>query len=214
MAGFRLTDGSSGCPPTATPPSDYEIPFRFDSGGRLWVTDCFRGFHYFGAARHDITTPYILGSGDVPVSTASDIVSGTSVAAGTYETLSITNTTDCTLGILLSIDMFVDLQADAANLARWVCSARWNGASTTTNACSSVRIDGFGGTLVRTQQGASANPHDAVIEAGGAPSMVIASGASATVGCLLFLQYEVGAPTGGEAVFSSFSAVRAYGYVL
>lgn len=43
MTGFRLDDGSGGCPPTASAPGDYEIPFRFDGAGSLWITSCFKG---------------------------------------------------------------------------------------------------------------------------------------------------------------------------
>lgn len=210
MAGVLLDDASCGCPPTETPPVDYVNPVRFSDDGCMWITGCFTGFQYFGAARHDIGTSGVLGGTGYPVDSGDLTVP---VTAGTYEDLTITNDTTCTIGVLLAYDMFVDIQARADHLVKWIVAGKWEGAVHSINACSSIRIDGSS-DLVRYQAGASANPHDVSIEAGTGPSLTLAPGASATVSAQLFLQYVLGSATGDEAVFSSYSAVRAYGYVI
>lgn len=213
MAAFRETDGSGGCPPTADPVAGYEIPFRFDSGGNLWITGCFDSFKFFGIARHDIGSPEILGvPARTPVNTTSDIISGAGISAGTYTSLNITNTTDCTLGILLGYDLNADLDVKGTSLAKIILSGRWNGAHVDLIACSSVRTGAA--AYCRTISGNAANMHDPVIEAGGSASMTIAPGATANVGARLFLQYVEGAPDGSDRIVSSGSAVRVYGYVL
>jgi hypothetical protein len=212
MAGFRLTDGSSGCPPTETPPASYEIPFRFDSAGRLWVTSCFKGFRYFGAARHDLPIPGTIGGAFVPNS-ASPGASGGGITGGTYENITITNDTECDLGILVGLDVSADLETRADNLVYWTLASRWNGDTHSIASVSTTKIAGST-ALVRQLVGASANPHDLGFEDGSAAALTLAPGASATVGAKLFCYYGTGAPTGTETVYSSSSAVRVYGYIL
>lgn len=213
MAGFRLTDGSSGCPPTETPPGNYEIPFRVDDAGRLWITSCFKNLRYFGAARHDLFEQTRLGVSPIPLSTADDIISGAGVTAGTYTNLTVTNTTDCDMGLLLAYDLSVDIEVLGNNLARWVMSGRYNGANHDTIAVSSIRTTGST-TYNRYITACSAAPHDAGIEAGGSPSLVLAPGVSATIGVKIFCQYAVGTPDTFDNVTQSNAAVRVYGYVL
>lgn len=213
MTGFRLTDGSAGCPPTQTPPADYEIPFRFDAAGRLWITSCFKTFKYFGSARHDIGTPGTLGGAGLPVSSDPDIVSGSGITAGTYTNLTVTNISECDIGLLLGHDVFADLTTNTANLVRWNLSARVNGAHYSLSAASSVNHDGTP-TNIRSQFQSGANPHNNGVESGGANDLILASGASMVIGAKLFLSYVVGAPDGTEVVNSAASAVRVYGYVL
>lgn len=213
MAGFRLQDGSCGCPPTETPAADFRNAFRFDDAGCLYIDGCFPSFKFLGAARHDITTPTILGvAGSTPVNTADDIVSGDGVTAGTYTSLNITNTSNCDMGYLLGYDLNADLDVSGNSLVKWILSGRWNGANVDVIFCSSVRITGAG--PVRCLSGNAAAPHDPAIEAGGAASLTLAPGASATIGARLFLQYAEGAPDGVDQVVSSGSSVRVYGYVL
>lgn len=210
MAGVLLDDGTCGCPPTETPPVDYVTPFRFSDDGCLWITGCFTGFQYFGAARHDIGSAGVLGGAGYPVD-AGGLT--TPVTAGDYADLTITNDTTCNIGVLLAYDMFVDIQARADHLVKWVVTGEWNGVVHSQNSLSSIRIEDST-ALVRYQAGAGANPHDVSIEAGTGPSLTLAPGASATVSAQLYLQYVLGSATGDEAVFSSYSVVRAYGYVL
>lgn len=212
MAAFRETDGTGGCPPTETPPTGYEIPFRFDDLGNLWINGCFDNFKFFGIARHDITTPVILGTGPAPVNTADDIVSGAGITAGTYGSLNITNDTACTIGILLGYDLNADLDVKGTHLVKIILSGRWNGANVDVISCSSVRT---GATdYARCISGNAANPHDPGIEGGGSASMTLAPGATATIGARLFLQYAEGSPDGVDQIVSSGSAVRVYGYCL
>lgn len=211
MAGFRLNDGSSGCPPTETPPAGYEIPFRFDEAGRLWVTSCFKGFRYFGAARHDLPIAGELGGAFVP--NGAGIVAGSGISGGTYENITVTNDTECDLGILLGLDVTADLEVRADNMAVWTLASRWNGETHSFCSTSSTKIAGST-ALVRQMVGASANPHDLGFEDGTAAALTLAPGASATIGAKLFLYYAVGSPTGTETVYSSSSAVRVYGYIL
>jgi len=216
MAGFRLTDGSDGCPPTEAPPASYENPFRFDSAGRLWVTQCFRGFRYFGAARHDIRDDVIIGSATCMPSSAADIVSGTGVAAGTYRNVTVTNDTECTLGILLSLDTIVDMSTYGGNFVGWAISARWNGVNKGSTSQSNPQIIGST-ALIRQNSGVSANPFDPGVEAGSAPTITLAPGASGVVSSKMFLRYwggTPGTPTGTEIVHNASSAVRVYGYII
>lgn len=214
MAGFRLNDGSGGCPPTATPPAGYEIPFRFDSAGRLWITSCFKNLRFFGAARQDINTIYTIGQDAVPLSTAPDIISGNGITAGVNSPINITNDTECDMGILLGYDLFVDQSTRIDNMVRWTLSGRFNGANVDTISVSSMQSEDTGGYLLRQQVCSAANPHDPGVEAGGAPTLTLAPGASATIGVRLFVQYVVGSPDGSEVVTSAGAAVRAYGYMV
>jgi hypothetical protein len=212
MAGFRLTDGSEGCPPTEAPPSSYQIPFRFDSAGRLWITSCFKGFRYFGAARHDLPIAGELGGAFVPNS-GTPGASGAPVVGGTYENITVTNDTECDLGILLGLDVSADLETRADNLVIWTLASRWNGETHSICSTSTTKITGST-SLVRQLIGASANPHDLGFEDGAGAVLTLAPGASAVIGAKLYCYYGAGAPTGTETVYSSTSAVRVYGYIL
>ena len=211
MAGFRLTDGSSGCPPTETPPASYEIPFRFDSAGRLWITSCFKGFRYFGAARHDLPIPGIIGG--TFVLNGPPGASGPGISGGLYENITVTNDTECGMGILIGLDVGADIEVRADNLVYWTLASRWNGETHSIASASSTKIAGST-ALVRQVINASANPHDIGFEDGPGAALTLAPGESATVGAKLFCYYGVGAPTGTETVYSSNSAVRVYGYIL
>lgn len=213
MSAIRLTAGTCGCPPTETPPGDYVNPFRFDDAGCLWLANTFFGFKYFGAARHDIGSTQIIGSGGVPVSTDPDIVAGTGVTAGTYTSYVINNNTGSDLGILLGPDMYVDMSTKSVNLVKFILSSRWNGAHHSQVSASSVNHDGVE-SFIRTQFTASANPHDLGVEVSAVPLLTVADGASATVSAKLFVQYIVGSPTGTEVIVNAASAVRVYGYIL
>lgn len=227
MAAIRLSDGSGGCPPTQTPPASYDNPFRYDSAGRLWITSCFRGFQYLGAARHDLPTYGVLGTDVTP---SPGLLVGAGVSQGTYQTLQITNGTECLMGFLFAIDMTLDLEARADNLCVWSLSSRWNGAHHSLCQASNVRISGST-ALVRQYLNAHANPHDSGFELGGTGGvgtvtidtgdnpggtalLQLAPGASATVGAKLFFHYAIGAATGTETVFQAASAVRCYGYMI
>lgn len=214
MAGFRLTGGGAGCPPTATPPASYQNPFRFDSAGRLWITQCFSGFQYFGAARHDISSPIIPGQENAKISSAPDIVSGDPVSAGTYTSRVITNTTACTIGILLAHDLIVDATFHRNQYAFITVSERWNGANHA-SATVSNQYDPFGaGGFIRQLMHSGANPHDVGADADGGSTLQLAPGASATVGARMYLSYPVGTTVPGDAINSANTAVRIYGYVL
>jgi hypothetical protein len=207
VAGFRLTNGSSGCPPTETPPSDYEIPFRFDSAGRLWLKSCFQGFEQLGAARHDISSNSIFGTASVPI--------GGDITAGTYANFNVVNDTACDLGILLAYDLSADLYVSQDSLAQVTLSGRWNGVTHSSIAVSSIYIDSGDTTGgIRVIQTAAAAPHDAAIDAGGAASLVVTPGNSATVSCRLSLSYIVGTSDGIDQFNSANSVVRVYGYVI
>lgn len=215
MSKFRLTNGTGGCPPTDNPAAGYEIPFRFDDNGNLWIEACFDNFKFFGAARHDINTEVLMGIASTPLSADADIIAGSGITAGTYTSLNVTNSTDCTIGILLGYDLNADLDVFGTRMAKMILSGRWNGAHVDSIACTSTRT----GTAnyVRALTGNAANPHDPAIEAGGAAGMTIAPGATATVGARLFLQFNEGSPpgtTGTDRIVQSGSAVRVFGYVL
>lgn len=212
MSGFRLTDGTSGCPPTQTPPATYANPFRFDSAGRLWITSCFKGFRYFGAARHDL--PIAGAIGGEFVLPGGGLLVGPGIAGGTHNNLLVTNDTECTLGILLGLDVTAEIAVRADNQLVWTLSSRWNGAHHSLSSTSNAQISGST-ALVRQYVSASANPHDLGFENGGsAAALQLTPGASATVSAQLFCHYNVGAATGTETVYASSSAVRVYGYIL
>lgn len=228
MAAIRLSDGSGGCPPTQTPPAGYDNPFRFDSAGRLWVTSCFRGFQYLGAARHDLPVFGILGGPWVPA--GASLLAGGGIVGGTYATIAVTNGTECTMGIMLAMDMTLDLEVRADNLSVWSLSSRWNGAHHSLCQTSNVHISNST-ELVRQYLGASANLHDLGFELGltggvgtttvntatnpgGTALLQLAPGASATIGAKLFMHYAIGAATGTETIYKADSAVRAYGYMI
>lgn len=211
MAGFRLTGGGAGCPPTATPPGDYANPFRFDSAGRLWITQCFKGFQYFGAARHDLGS-VVPGGDGAPLDTLGTLT--TPVSAGAYTTRTITNTTSCTLGILLAHDIIVDALLHKDNYFFMTVSERWNG-SNHASATVSGQHDPYGGAgFIRQLLHSGANPHDQGADPAGGSTLQLAPGQSATVGARLYFAYAIGAYAPGEIVYSASTAVRIYGYVL
>lgn len=216
MASFRETDGTGGCPPTETPPAGYEIPFRFDDLGNLWINGCFDNFKFLGIARHDISTEVLVGIASTPISTEGDILAGSGVTAGSYVPLNITNTTACTVGLLLGYDMNVDADIVGTNMAKFILAGRFNGVHVDSVACSSTRIVGET-NYIRQIIGNAANPHDPAIEAGGSAGMTLAPGASCTVSARLFIQYVEGSPPGTpgtDRIISAGSAVRVYGYCL
>lgn len=210
MAGFRLTGGGEGCPPTATPPGDYVNPFRFNSAGRLWLTNCFKGLQYFGAARHDLT-------GVVPGGAGAPLDSGgltTPVTAGVYTTRTITNTTSCTMAILLAHDIIIDGVFHRNGFALITVSERWNGANHA-QATVSNQYDPFGGGgFIRQYMHSGANPHDQGGDPAGGSTLQLAPGASATVGARLYIGYALGSPAVGDYIYGANTAVRIYGYVL
>jgi len=213
MVGIRRTDGGVGCPPTATPPSDYKNPFRVDSAGALWIQDCFRSLVYFGEARHDLTSPVAINSDSCKVSVGTDFVEGRNpITAGTYTTRTVTNTTPCTLGILLAHNMYVDMQTNTFNFVYVTLSERWNGKN---HASATVSSEWRFETphLIRKAVSSGANPHDVNAPNGGS-TMQLKPGESATVACRLFLTYPFGSPQPGEVIQRAYSAVRIYGYVL
>lgn len=215
MTGFRLDDGSGGCPPTASAPGDYEIPFRFDGAGSLWITSCFKGFRYFGAARYGLLEPVLIGSGSAPTMGAlTEIIDGSAlyVTAGTYTNLNISNQTECDIGIVLGHDTTADMETYGPNLVSWVVGARWGGAHHSLSSYSNPQIQGSTVNL-RMVGSASANPHDGTLESTGAAGLLLPSGASGTVGLMNYISYG-GTPTGSEVIHSAASAVRVYGYVL
>lgn len=215
MSGFHLTDGTCGCPPTATPPVGYQNHARLDDAGCLWFDSCYKSFRFVGAARHDIGTPVIIGNdpGTAPTSTDDDIVSGAGVTFGTFNTLTVTNTTECTLGLLFGMDLSTDTSINQAHLLKVVMSSRWNGAPHSTISTSNVNVAGSTAIARQILQGA-ANPHDTSIETGGPPSLVLAPGASGTVGCKIFLEYVVGGYDGIDRINQSGASVRVYSYVV
>lgn len=214
MAGFRHTDGSEGCPPTETPPSTYVSPFRLDSAGRLWITQCFKGFRYFGAARHDVTSAVIIGSATMmPSNSHDDIINNVGFTAGSYRNLDITNNTECTIGLLVGLDSLADMTTYESNLVSWIVSSRWNGVYHSESGASNPQIVGSV-DYIRQHTNVSANPHDLGVEGGGPAFMSLAPGASGTVSSRMFVTYEGGAPTGLESITSANSAVRVYGYII
>lgn len=212
MAGFRLTDGSGGCPPTATPPSGYQNPFRFDSAGKLWITGCFKGFQYFGAARHDIGGGK-PGTTGFAVTSASPYYTGSGWTGGTRKSQTITNTTNCTMGFLLAHDMIIDLTMYEDRYAIVYLTEKWNGVYHSHAAISNKYIAG-GTSYCRQYLHNSASPHDVGADASGGSTLQLAPGASATVSAQFYMVYGTGSPAVNDYVNSASSAVRIYGYVL
>lgn len=214
MVGIRRTDGGVGCPPTETPPSSYKNPFRVDSNGALWIQNCFKNFIYFGEARHDMgqTAP---GADNCKISPyAGGILESeaNAITAGKYTTRQITNTTPCTIGILLAHNVYADLQTNNLNWVHLTVSERWNGKNHASATVSSeFRFEAP--HLMRKGVASGANPHDVNAPNGGS-TLQLAPGASATVSCRLFLTYAFGSPQPGEMIQAAYSAVRIYGYVL
>lgn len=200
MAGFRLTGGSGGCPPTETPPSDYANPFRFDDAGRLWLKDCSSGIRYKGEARHDIASNTLFGMANTPVT--SDVETGASITAGTYTNYVATNTTNCNEQIWIAMELSTDLYVRQSQFAVVTLSARLNGANVSRVATSSIYLN-TGDDGIRNIGGASAGPHYIT---------TLTPGQQVTIGCRLYLGYYVGAPDGVTDQFNSAnSIVRVYG---
>ena len=206
MAGFRLNDGSSGCPTTATPPAGYTSPFRFDSAGRLWITSCFKNFQYFGEARQDLLAPAAISS------VAYDGDPTNYITQGRIITRTVTNTTQCTIGILLAHDMLVDLQTREDNFVYVTLNEIWNGAVHSVATCSSQFKSGST-DYVRTYLHNGAVPHDVNAVTGGS-TLQIAPGASATVGCRFHVDYAIGSNQASDYLYGLNGAVRIYGYTL
>lgn len=215
MAGFRLTPPTAGCPPTETPITAYDNPFREDENGALWIKRCFPGFKYFGAARQDSGNgiPQIIGDGPVlltPPGGMNNTVNG--ISSGRFRNLTITNETNDTLAIITSLDLLADLTVRSDHIVSVAVQVRWNGQPISYTAVSTLQI--YNSTKhVRQSLTVSANPHDPNIEVGGAPSMSLASGESGVVSARIHLTMgDNGIPTGTEVVNNFSSAVRVYGH--
>lgn len=216
MPGFRLTNNGNGCPPIETPPSGYKSPFYEDSSGRLWIKSCFKSFQYFGAARHDLTTGGAPGSQGFPINVEGDVTNGNGITAGKYTNRTITNTTNCTIGILLGHALICDWQISVANWVFLTLSERWNGQNVATaSVTSEFRVTGDKANRIYREYGHSgASPHSSSGAETGETGLILAPGQSATVGAKLMLRYLAGYPAPGEMIFSAASAVRIYGYVI
>ena len=206
MAGFRLTNGTAGCPPTEDPPAGYTIPFRFDSGGRLWINLDPSSFKFVGVARHDIAV-------NTPFGPTSGMPDGGFVTTGVQTNLTVTNTTPNTLGYLLAYDLFADFDVTAASYASIVLFGTWNTVSQSNIAVTSIRMTAQT-DFIRVQSSTAANAHDIAIEAGLPASLTVAPGASATIGAKLYSDFIEGTPNGFDGVHQVGSAVRVYSYVL
>lgn len=207
MAGFRLTNGSAGCPPEEEPPANYENPFRLDSADRLWLNGKFNTNNYVGAARHDIGD-IILGSNDAPLN--SDI------ATRGMQPLTITNNSAFTLHYLMAYDLDVELATKGTNFVLVGIQGFWAVQAGTTAKpriwASGIRTGSTDYIRIKTVN--SANPFDTAIEADpNAPSsMVLAPGETAIVTARLSSQYSEGTPTGTEHCVA-YGVVRMYSYI-
>lgn len=172
MAGFRLTGGGGGCPPTETPPNTYQNPFRFDDAGRLWLKDCSVGLHYLGEARHDIASNTLFGEASTPVT--SDVVNGAPITAGTYTNAVVTNNTNCTLSVLIGLELSTDLYVRQDQFALVTLSARLNGANVSRVATSSIYLD-TGSDGIRNIGTAAAGPHPVTTLAPGQQATSVSS---------------------------------------
>lgn len=212
MVGFRLTGGSNGCPPVQTPPADYVNPFRFDSAGRLWITSCFKGFEYFGYARYD-TPGVIMGTALAPINNPWPGLPGAaSISSGSGTNLTITNDTECTIGILVGLDLLGDMTTLCASYVSMHVAAQWNGAHLSSSNWSNPQITGMSGYL-RQQGNVSANPHDIGVEGGGANVVTLAPGAVGVLTSRIYIAHSTAAAA-FDVVNSASCAARAYGYVL
>lgn len=214
MVGIRRTDGGLGCPPTETPPSGYQNPFRVDSNGALWIQNCFKNLIYFGEARHDMSQTAIGADNCKPSPYAGGVLENeaNAITAGSFTTRQITNTTPCTIGILLGHNLTADLQTNTLNWVHLTLSERWNGAN---HASATVSSEWRFETphYIRKMVSSGANPHDVNAPNGGS-TLQIAPGESATVSARLFVAYAYGTQQPGEMIQRAYSAVRIYGYVL
>jgi hypothetical protein len=205
MAGFRLTNGTAGCPPTADPPAGYTIPFRFDSGGRLWITGAFPSFKYEKMVKHTVDTATVFGpSYGVP--------NFGWVTAGTNPPQTITNNTTNTLAYVLAYDLTVDFDVMGTSLAGITLFASWAGTDqTSTVGVTSVRTNYA--AICRTSQSATSSPHEDTVDAGGTNILTLAPGASATVSAKLFSGFVEGTPNGYDMIRSASGKVRVYSYI-
>lgn len=212
MAGFRLTGGGGGCPPTEEPPTGYQNPFRFDGAGRLWITSCFQGLQYFGAARHDITSGVAPSTATAPITTAG--TAGPAISAGTYTSRTITNNTPCNMAILLAHDIIADLTAHSDNWVQMTLSERWNGSEVAQASIYSIHDPFVGNGFFRTGLHGSAAPHDVGADAAGGSTQIIPPGVSVVISARLYVAYPIGTYAPGDMINSASSAVRIYGYTL
>jgi len=212
MSGFRLTDGSDGCPPSETPPSNYVNPFRFDSAGRLWITSCFKGYKFFGAARHD-TGAIAMGSAQAPVNNPWPGLPGAApITSGTYRNVTVINDTECTFGLLYGLDMTTDMTTLCASYVSMHVAAQWNGSHLSSSSYTNPQIPGMSGNL-RQFGNISANAHDIGIEGGGAHAVTLAPGASGVISARLYLSHT-GAVVSTDVINSASSAIRVYGFAI
>lgn len=212
MSGFRLDDTTGGCPPTETPPDDYNNPFRLDSAGRLWITSCFRGFRYFGAARHD-TGGVIMGAAAAPNNNPwPGVEAANPVTAGTYKKITIVNETECNLGLLTGIDGTGDMTTLCTSYVQLFIANFFNGEYHSDSSWTNPQLPGLAG-YVRQFGNISANPHDGGFENSTAAELTLAPGETGEITARFYL-HHAGTPNGVEAINSASSAIRVYGYIL
>jgi hypothetical protein len=218
MTGFRLTPDVAGCPPTLTPPTDYENPFRVDAAGALWIRKCFKGLRYFGAARHDINEWTTLGGKTAKAGSGGQWTSASGgISAGTYRNITITNQTECPMAFLLGHDTVVELSTRGDNQVIWVIESKWNGEHHDWERCSNNRWyaeTAMSEKLTREIFNTSSCPHDKGFEETGQLSLTLSPGESATVSAKMHAFYLEGAPSGSETILFAASAVRVWGYIV
>lgn len=214
MVGIRRTDGAAGCPPTETPESDYQNPFRLDSAGALWLRECFEEFRFFGAALHDIPTGIRwIGSDAVPVDAPGTIRTARGITTGTYRNVTVTNTTQEQMQILLGLDCSADIITNLSKLVTVSVISRWNGNYQSSSGMSPPNIS-FTNRTVRQVVNISANAHDPGFEDTGSPTIVLNPGESGTVSAKMSITYWDGQPDGRDVLVSANAAVRVYGHSL
>jgi hypothetical protein len=218
MTGFRLTPDVAGCPPTLTPPTTYENPFRVDAAGALWIRKCFKGLRYFGAARHDINEWVVLGGKTTQVGRGAEWTKASGgISAGTYRNITLTNQTECPMAFLLGHDTFVNLYTRGDNQVVWVIESKWNGEHHDWSRCSNNRWYNdttLSDKMTQDTFNTSACPHDNGFETTGQLSLTLAPGESATVSAKMHAFYQEGAPSGSEYILAAYSAVRVWGYIV
>jgi len=227
MAGFRLDDAAAeGCPPTQQPPSNYEMPFREDDAGALWLRGCFKSFWYYGAARHDISYGIRwIGSTNVPVETGVAPLNLRGLNEGKYKNVTVKNTTEKRIGIMLGLEVIGDILCRSDNMINLIIMSRWNGILHSAVGASTANY-GTTGTQIRQIVTCSAIPHDIGFEGADTSStsstdpdstlhtMYLEPGETGVVGAKLAIQYTKGIPDGQEVLVFAESAVRVYGFTI
>lgn len=219
MTGFLLTPDAPGCPPTETPPSDYENPFREDANGALWVRQCFSDLRYIGAARQDaggIWPPPVIGDSGTPLTPFGQISTDATkgIKVGKYRNVTVYNDTPGILGLLVGLDMVADVIVRADHRVYMAVQSRWNGASHSFTWCSTPQY--IGSTkMLRRSLTVSACPHDLRLEDDGEPELILYPGESGVVSAKVHIAYgDDQIPAGTERLIHFASAVRVYAYML